>query len=357
MFDTGLKMDAGVRQHDGRSDWSFLDARRMPFRVTHRFRCAPLCSILALAACTGSAWSAEYPARPVRMIVAFAPGGGTDIIGRIAARGISENLGVQVVVDNRPGAGGNIGSEIVAKAVPDGYTLMTTGTGTHAINPWLYRNIPYDAVRDFAPVSLVAVTPYLMVVNLAVPARNVKDFIALAKASPDKINMASSGAGGMPHLSGELFNMMTGIKLTHVPYKGTGAVFPDLIGGRVHVTFGDIVATIPHVKSDKLRALGVTSPRRVSTLADIPTIAESGVPGYDAVGWFGVFAPAKTPQPVIARLHSAIVKHVKEASTAERLASLGAEVVASTPEQFRQVQQADLVRWGKVVKQSGAQVE
>ena len=291
------------------------------------------------------------------MIVAFAPGGGTDIIGRIAARGISENLGAQVVVDNRPGAGGNIGTEIVAKAVPDGYTLVTAGTGTHAINPWLYSNIPYDAVRDFAPVSLVAVTPYLMVVNLSVPARSVKEFIALAKASPGKINMASSGAGGMPHLAGELFNMITGIRLTHVPYKGTGAVFPDLIGGRVQVTFGDIVATIPHVKAEKLRALGVTSPRRVASLPDIPTIAESGVPGYDAVGWFAVFAPAKTPQVAIAKLNTAIVKYVKQPDTAERLAALGAEVVASTPEQLREIQKTDLARWGKVVKQSGAKVE
>jgi tripartite-type tricarboxylate transporter receptor subunit TctC len=288
------------------------------------------CSLFGLVACT-SAFAQPYPSKPIRMIVAFAPGGGTDIIGRIAARGITENLGATVVVDNRPGAGGNIGTDIVAKAVPDGYTLVTAGTGTHAINPWLYRNIPYDAIRDFAPVSLVAATPYLMVVNLSVPARTVKDFIALAKASPDRINMASSGSGGMPHLSGELFNMMTGIRLTHVPYKGTGAVFPDLIGGRVHVTFGDIVATIPHVKAEKLRALGVTSPRRVATLPDIPTIAESGVSGYDAVGWFAVFAPAKTPQPVIAKLNSAIVKHVKQPDTAERLVSLGAEVVASTP--------------------------
>ena len=304
-----------------------------------------------------SAAATDFPTKPIRMIVAFAPGGGTDIIGRIAARGISENLNAQVVVDNRPGAGGNIGTEIVAKAQPDGYTLVTAGTGTHAINPWLYPNIPYDAVRDFEPVCLVAATPYLMVVNPSVPAKTVKEFIALATASPGKINMASSGAGGMPHLSGELFNMMTGIKLTHVPYKGTGAVFPDLIGGRVQVTFGDIVATIPHVKADKLRALGVTSPKRAPSLPDVPTIAESGVPGYDAVGWFGTLAPAKTPQPIIAKLNAAIVKHVRQADTAERLAQLGAEVVASTPEQFREIQKRDLARWGKVVKQSGAKVE
>lgn len=301
--------------------------------------------------------AAEYPVRPIRMIVAFAPGGGTDIIGRIAARGIAENLNAQVVVDNRPGAGGNIGTEIVAKAPPDGYTLVTAGTGTHAINPWLYSNIPYDAVRDFDPVSLVAATPYMMVVTPSLPPRTVQEFIAFAKSTSEKINMASSGPGGMPHLSGELFKMLTGIKMTHVPYKGTGAVFPDLIAGRVHVTFGDIVATTPHVKAERLRVLGVTSPKRVPSLPDVPTIAESGVPGYDAVGWFGVFAPAKTPQAVIAKLNAAIAKHVKQPDTAAKLAALGAEVVASTPEQFRAIQKQDLARWGKVVKESGARVE
>jgi tripartite-type tricarboxylate transporter receptor subunit TctC len=317
------------------------------------------CSLVSAAALTlaQSAAGADYPNRPIRMIVAFAPGGGTDITGRIAAKAIGEYLGAQVVVDNRPGAGGNIGTEIVAKSIPDGYTLVTAGTGTHAINPWLYPKIPYDAVKDFEPVCLVAASPYLMVVNLSVPAKTVKEFIALAKAAPETINMASSGSGGMPHLAGELFNMMTGIKMVHVPYKGTGAVFPDLIGGRVQVTFGDIVATIPHVKAEKLRALGVTSPKRVSSLSDIPTIAESGVPGYDAVGWFGVFAPAGTPKTVITRLNSAIVNYVKQPDVAQRLAALGAEVVASTPEQFRVVQNADLARWGKVVKQSGARVE
>ncbi|MDB5924157.1 MAG: Tricarboxylate transport protein TctC [Betaproteobacteria bacterium] len=317
------------------------------------------CRLVSAAALTFaySAAAADYPNRPIRMIVAFAPGGGTDITGRIAAKAIGDNLGAQVVVDNRPGAGGNIGTEIVAKSIPDGYTLVTAGTGTHAINPWLYPKIPYDAVKDFDPVCLVAASPYLMVVNLSVPAKTVKELIALAKATPDTINMASSGSGGMPHLSGELFNMMTGIKMVHVPYKGTGAVFPDLIGGRVQVTFGDIVATVPHVKAEKLRALGITSPNRVWSLSDIPTIAESGVPGYDAVGWFGVFAPAGTPKTVITRLNAAIVNYVKQPDVAQRLAALGAEVVASTPEQFRVVQNADLARWGKVVKQSGARVE
>jgi len=305
----------------------------------------------------GSAGAAEYPVKPIRMLVAFAPGGGTDIIGRIAAQGITENLGQHVVVDNRPGAGGNIGTEMVAKALPDGYTLITAGTGTHAINPSLYAKIPYDAVRDFVPVCLVAETPYLMVVPVSVPARTVREFIELAKAAPGKLNMASSGAGGMPHLSGELFKIMTGVQLTHIPYKGTGAVFPDLIAGRMQVTFGDIVATYPYAKVDRLRALGITSPKRAAQLPDIPTIAESGVPGYDAVGWFAVFAPANTPAHVVAKLNAAIVKFVRKPELKDRLAALGAEIVASSPDELARIQRNDIARWAKVVKESGAKAE
>ena len=305
----------------------------------------------------GSAGAAEYPVKPIRMLVAFAPGGGTDIIGRIAAQGITEKLGQHVVVDNRPGAGGNIGTEMVAKALPDGYTLITAGTGTHAINPSLYAKIPYDAVRDFVPVCLVAETPYLMVVPVSVPARTVREFIELAKAAPGKLNMASSGAGGMPHLSGELFKIMTGVQLTHIPYKGTGAVFPDLIAGRMQVTFGDIVATYPYAKADRLRALGITSPKRAAQLPDIPTIAESGVPGYDAVGWFAVFAPANTPAHVVAKLNAAIVKFVRKPELKDRLAALGAEIVASSPDELARIQRNDIARWAKVVKESGAKAE
>ena len=305
----------------------------------------------------GSAGAAEYPVKPIRMLVAFAPGGGTDIIGRIAAQGITENLGQHVVVDNRPGAGGNIGTEMVAKALPDGYTLITAGTGTHAINPSLYAKIPYDAVRDFVPVCLVAETPYLMVVPVSGPARTVREFIELAKAAPGKLNMASSGAGGMPHLSGELFKIMTGVQLTHIPYKGTGAVFPDLIAGRMQVTFGDIVATYPYAKADRLRALGITSPKRAAQLPDIPTIAESGVPGYDAVGWFAVFAPANTPAHVVAKLNAAIVKFVRKPELKDRLAALGAEIVASSPDELARIQRNDIARWAKVVKESGAKAE
>ena len=332
----------------------------MPLATLTRLRASSAAvagAAFSLAAAGAADPVADYPHKSIRMIVAFAPGGGTDIIGRIAAKGISDHLGQQVVVDNRTGAGGNIGTEIVAKSPPDGYTLITGGTGSHAINPSLYVKIPYDAINDFSPISLVASTPYLMVVNSSVPARTVKQFIDLAKSAPGKINMASSGSGGMPHLAGELFKMMTGVQMTHIPYKGTGAVFTDLMGGGVQVLFGDIVATYPHVKGERLRALGITSPKRAPGLPDIPTIAESGVPGYDAVGWFGVFAPARTPKAIITKLHGAIVKYVTQPEVKERFAALGADVVASTPEQFAQIQKADLARWAKVVKESGARVE
>ena len=314
-------------------------------------------SAVAAASAQAAAPADSYPNRPIRMIIAFAPGGGTDIIGRVSAQGISEKLGQHVVVDNRPGAGGNIGTDMVAKAPADGYTLITAGTGTHAINQSLYAKLPFDTVRDFAPVSLVAETPYMMVVPNNVAAKTVKEFIALAKSQPGKINMASSGAGGMPHLSGELFKMMTNVEMAHIPYKGTGAVFTDLIAGRMQVLFGDIVATYPHVQGGRLRALGVTSPKRIAQIPDIPTIAESGVTGYDSVGWFSVFAPAGTPPAVIAKLNDAISSFVKKPEIKERLLALGAEVVASSPDELGRIQKRDLARWAKVIKESGAKAE
>ena len=316
--------------------------------------------VLGLAlmpAVAAAAGAPDFPRRPIRMIVAFSPGGGTDITGRIAAQAISEGLGQTVIVDNRPGSGGIIGTQMAARAQPDGYTLITGGTGSHAINPALYPDLPYDAVRDFAPVSLVASTPYLMVVTNALPVKTVREFVALAKGDPGKLNMASSGSGGMPHLAGELFQLLAGVKLTHVPYKGTGAVFPDLISGQVQVTFGDLIAAFPHVKGGRLRALAITSPKRVSSLPDVPTVAEAGVPGYEAVGWFGVFAPARTPAPIVDLLQGAIARYLERADARERLASLGADVVASRPQAFADVLKADIARWARVVKESGAKPE
>jgi tripartite-type tricarboxylate transporter receptor subunit TctC len=317
-----------------------------------------LAAFLSSALAASAAHAADtFPNRPIRMIVAFAPGGGTDIIGRISAQAIATHLGQQVVVDNRPGAGGNIGTDIAAKAAPDGYTLITGGTGSHAINPSLYAKLPFDAVKDFAPVSLVAATPYLLVVHPGVPAKTVKELVDLARAKPDSLNMASSGSGGMPHLSGELFKLLTQTRMTHIPYKGTGAVFADLIGGQVQVLFGDIVATIPHARSGKLQALGITSPKRSPNAPEFPTIAESGVPGYDAVGWFGVFAPARTPPAVIAALNRAIKQYVEQPEVKSRMLALGADVVASTPEAFAAQQRADLDRWAKVIRTAGVKVE
>ncbi|MBC7780253.1 MAG: tripartite tricarboxylate transporter substrate binding protein [Proteobacteria bacterium] len=299
----------------------------------------------------------DYPRRTIRMIVAFSPGGGTDITGRIAAQAITEGLGQAVVVDNRPGSGGIIGTVLAARALPDGYTLITGGTGSHAINPALYASIPYDPVRDFAPVTLVASTPYLMVVTNSLPVKSVREFIGFAKAEPGRLNMASSGAGGMPHLAGELFQLMAGVKMTHVPYKGTGAVFPDLISGQVQLTFGDLIAAFPHVKGGRLRALAITSPKRVASLPDVPTVAEAGLPGYEAVGWFGVFAPAATPGRIVDALQGAIAGYLEKPEARERLAGLGADVVANRPQEFAAVLKADIARWARVVRESGAKVE
>lgn len=320
-------------------------------------RLALLLAVGGILAPAGAAAADPYPVRPIRMIVAFSPGGGTDIIGRIAAQGLFAKLGQQVVVDNRPGAGGNIGTAIAARSAPDGYTLITAGTGSHAINPSLYANIPYDAVKDFTPVCLVASSAYLMVVHPAVPAKNVAEFIDLARARPGQLNMASSGNGGMPHLAGELFKLLAKVQMTHIPYKGTGAVFGDLIAGHVQVLFGDIVATSPHAKSGRLRALGITSAKRSASLPEFPTIAESGVPGYDAVGWFGVFAPAGTPRPIVMRLNAAIIEHINQPEVKTRMSELGADIVGSTPEAFAAVQRADLERWARVVKAAAIRLE
>lgn len=316
-----------------------------------------LLAIGGILAPAGAIAADAYPVRPIRMIVAFSPGGGTDIIGRIAAQGLFAKLGQQVVVDNRPGAGGNIGTAIAARSAPDGYTLITAGTGSHAINPSLYANIPYDAVKDFTAVCLVASSAYLMVVHPAVPAKNVAEFIDLARAKPGQLNMASSGNGGMPHLAGELFKLLAKVQMTHIPYKGTGAVFGDLIAGQVQVLFGDIVATSPHAKSGRLRALGITSAKRSASLPEFPTIAESGVPGYDAVGWFGVFAPAGTPRPIVMRLNAAIIEHINQPEVKTRMNELGADIVGSTPEAFAAAQRADLERWARVVKAAAIRLE
>ncbi|MDQ6619355.1 MAG: tripartite tricarboxylate transporter substrate binding protein [Pseudomonadota bacterium] len=320
-------------------------------------RAALIAFALITVAPVALAQGQSYPTKPIRLVVPFPPGGATDILARAVAQRWTETLGQSVVVDNRPGAGGNIGSDLVAKAAPDGYTLVMGTVGTHAINPSLYARMPYDHVKDFAPVILVAGVPNVMEVNPSVPARTVAEFIAYAKANPDKINFASSGSGTSIHLAGELFKVMTGVQMTHVPYKGSAPALTDLMGGQVQVMFDNLPPSLPHIKAGKLRALAVTSSTRSPALPDVPTVAEAGVPGYEASSWFGVLAPAGTPPAVIARLNGEVAKWLATPEAKERMASLGANAVGGSPEDFAAHIRAETAKWAKVVKESGAKAE
>ena len=317
-------------------------------------QCAAIACIAALGFASIHAQPANYPTKPIRLIVPFPPGGATDILARAVAQRWTEALGQSVVVENRPGAGGNIGSDLVAKASPDGYTLLMGTVGTHAINASLYPSMPYDHVKDFAPVILVAGVPNVMEVNPGVPAKTVQEFIAYAKANPGKINFASSGNGTSIHLSGELFKVMTGVQMTHVPYKGSAPALTDLIGGQVQVMFDNLPPSLPHIKAGKLRALAVTSAARTPALPDVPTVAESGVPGFEASSWFGVLAPAGTPRPIIDRLNAEVAKWLATPEAKERMVSLGANAMGGSPEDFAAHIRAETAKWAKVVKESGA---
>jgi tripartite-type tricarboxylate transporter receptor subunit TctC len=313
--------------------------------------------IVAGLALAGPAKAQDYPSKPIRLVVPFAAGGATDVLARLVGERLTASLGQQVVVDNRPGAGGNIGSDIVARAEPDGYTILMGAVGTHAINPSLYPKMPYDPVKDFAPVTLVASVPNVLVVNPEVPAKSVQELIDLAKAKPGELNFASSGNGTSIHLSGELFKAMTGTDIVHVPYKGSGPAVTDLLGGQVQMMFDNMPSSLPHVKAGKLRALGVTSAKRSPALPEVPTIAEAGVPGYDATSWFGILAPAGTPEPVVTRLQGAIVQALGEPEMRQRMADLGAEPVGDTPAEFGQFITAELAKWAKVVNDAGVKLE
>ncbi len=313
------------------------------------------CALFCLAASV--AFAQGYPSKPVRMVVPFPPGGTTDILARAVGQKLSEAWGQQVVIDNRPGAGGNIGTDIVAKAPADGYTLLMGTVGTHAINASLYAKLPFDPIKDFAPVALVASVPNVLVVNATIPATSVKELIALAKSKPGQLNFASSGNGTSIHLSGELFKSMTGTSILHIPYKGSSPALTDLIGGQTNMMFDNLPSSMGHIKSGKLRALAVTSAKRSPALPDVPTIAEAGVAGYEASSWFGVLAPAGTPKEIVAKINADIVKALGVPEIKERLSSQGAEPVGNTPEQFAAYIGTELVKWAKVVKDSGAKIE
>ena len=311
--------------------------------------------LLALVV-TAPVQAQQYPSRPVRLIVASSPGSGADIVSRIVGQKLAAGLGQQVIVDNRAGAGANLGAEIAAKAPPDGYTLFM-GTPAHAINASLFSGLAYDIVRDFAPVALVSTGQYVVIVHPSVPARTVKELIALARRQPGALAYGSAGPGNSTHLAGELFNSMAGTKMLHVPYKGSGPGLIDLMSGQIQVYFANLTAGLPHIRTNRVRALGVTGPRRTALLPDLPTVAEAGLPGYVVTGYFGVLVPAGTPPAIVGRLNAEINKAVKAADVQSTLATEGAEAAGGTPEEFAALIRSEVVQWAKVVKIAGLRPE
>jgi tripartite-type tricarboxylate transporter receptor subunit TctC len=301
---------------------------------------------------TECVWAQNYPTRPIRLVVASSPGGASDILGRMLAQKLSDEFGQQVVVDNRGGASGVIGTDIVAKAAPDGYTLLIIQPSL-TINPSMISKLPYDAVRDFAPVSLVVDAAQIMAVNPSVPAKNVKELIALAKAKPGTLMFGSPGVGTSPHLTAELFKLTAGVDMPQVPFKGSGMAFVSLISGEVSVAFSTVLSALPHVKSGKIRALGVTTLKRVAVVPDVPTIAESGLPGFESSQWFGILAPARTPRPIVDRLYQALLRVSSSPEVKERLTSEGVDVVNRKPDEFAVVIKRELAQWAKVIKAAG----
>ena len=313
---------------------------------------------IALAAATLSLGAAAqaYPTKPITIVVPFSAGGTTDILARIVGQGLTAELGQSVVVDNKPGAGGNIGATLAAKAPADGYTLFMGTVGTHAINQALYKKMPFDPVKDFAPLSRVATVPNLLVAHPSQPFKTVKEMMAYAKANPGKLNFGSSGSGSSIHLSGELFKSMTRLDMVHVPYKGSAPAITDLLGNQIAIMFDNMPSAIQHVRSGKLRPIAVTTAKRSPELPDVPTVAEAGVPGYEATSWFGLFVPAKTPADIQQKLHAAIAKVLKDPAVIKKINDQGGEVVIDTQEGFAKFIDAEAKKWGKVVKDSGASV-
>jgi len=303
----------------------------------------------------GAAAAQTYPVKTVRMVVGFPPGGPTDVLARIVAQKLGESWGQQVIVDNRAGASGMIGAELVARAAPDGYTLLMVPV-TFAVTPSLFSKMNYDSERDFAAVAQVAAAPFILVVHPTLPVKSVKDLVALARARPGQLNYASASTGGMPHLAGELFNLMAGVKMVHVPYKGAAPATTDLLAGQVQLMFNNMLSAMPQVKAARLRALAVTSTRRSNALPELPAIAET-LPGYEASGWYGLLAPAATPREAVARINSETSRIMKLPEVAQRLAGDGVEAVGTTPEQFAAYLRAEIAKWGKIVKTAGIKAD
>lgn len=312
---------------------------------------------IMMAAATSAAVAQTYPTKPIKLVAPSAPGDAPDVIARLVADKLSIVLGQQVVVENRPGAGGIVGSEAVARAAPDGYTLIMGNAGSHGINAAVYATLPYDIQRDFAPVSQVAVAPNVMVINPSIPAKTVAEFIAYAKSQPGKLSYASGGNGSSAHMSMELFKSMAGVDIQHIPYKGSSPALTDLVAGQVAVFIGNMPPTVPLVKAGKLRALAVTTKAHSALMPELPTIAESGLPGYETVAWFGVLAPAATPPEIVNRLSMEIGKIARSPEMRDKLLAMGAEPVGGTPGEFRAVIDRDIAKWKPLAQKVGIKVD
>ena len=307
--------------------------------------------------CTGIATAQEYPTRPIRLVVPFTPGGTTDILARLLSVRLGEAWGQQVIADNRPGAGGNIGVELTAKSAPDGYTIVMGHIGTFGVNPTLYPKLPYDPIKDFQPVTLIAMVPNMLAVNPSLPAKSVRELIALAKAKPGSLNFGSGGNGSAAHLAGEYFKLLTKINIVHIPYRGTAPAVTDLISGQIGMIITGVPALLPQFKAGRVRGLAVATAQRLTLLPDLPTIAEAGVPGYEATQWYGILVPAATPRAIVNKLHDGIVQMLARPDTKERLAAEAAVPVGNTPEEFAAYIKSEIARWAPVVKASGAKPE
>ncbi|ARM89886.1 bordetella uptake domain-containing protein [Rhizobium sp. CIAT894] len=325
--------------------------------MTRRMGLALALGLTATIGIGMSATAADFPDRAITMVVPFAAGGSTDVVARIVAQKMSEDLGQQVIVQNVAGAGGNLGAGNVARAEPDGYTILMGTVATHALNPLILKSTPYDPEKDFAPVSLLVVVPNVLVVNPQLPAKTVPELIALLKAEPDKYSYASSGNGTPLHLSGELFKSMAGVSMQHIPYKGAGPALNDVIGNQVPIMFDNLPSSSSHIKAGTLRALAVTTAARAPSFPDVPTVAESGIPGYETYTWNALFAPAKTPNEVVMRLNASASKALKDPAVAERMKEFSATIVGSTPDELAAHVKAELAKWGPVVKGANIQME
>jgi tripartite-type tricarboxylate transporter receptor subunit TctC len=319
---------------------------------------AALCAAAQLApAAPAGQHAADFPSKPIRFIVPYPPAGTAGIQARAISDKLAEAWGQPVVIDHRPGGGGNIGAELAAKAPPDGYTIVMGTAQTHAINPSVFRKLPYDPVRDFAPVTLVSATPQVMVIHPSLPANSVREFVAVAKARPGQLAYASNGNGSTQHIAGEMFKSAAGINLIHVPYKGSAQAFTDLLSGQVAMMFNNLHQTLPHARAGRLRTLAVTSAKRSALAPDLPTVAESGIPGYEIGSWFAIYAPAGTPPAIVNKLHHAIANALASAEVRQQLAAQGGELLGGGPQALLELMRAEIPRYAKVVRETGARVD